>query len=195
MGFEDPSEGSIGLSLSRGELVISRGPPAHEYLSYPPDWGRSVKRSSGRAYQFNHRGRLPDAWHYGFAGGSWNGLHVPDPATVKIVARPKRQFTWEIYRTEWDFAGFVYQRGLLAYPDDTAVVYARRLLVPRWCSGCVVAVLAAYAAWAGRSLLRRGVRIHRQSRGLCPACGYDLRASPGRCPECGAAAAGCQSSA
>jgi hypothetical protein len=54
-----------------------------------------------------------------------------------------------------------------------------QLTAPHWSLAAVAALLpAAYAALWWRS--RRRTRP-----GLCPKCGYDLRATPGRCPECG----------
>jgi hypothetical protein len=41
----------------------------------------------------------------------------------------------------------------------------------------VVGIAIAQARWSEN---RRRARV-----GLCPQCGYDLRASPERCPECG----------
>jgi hypothetical protein len=53
-------------------------------------------------------------------------------------------------------------------------------------------LVAAFAllpgAWAvrrGLSVIQDRVRRRRTSRRLCPACGYDLRATPDCCPECG----------
>jgi hypothetical protein len=56
--------------------------------------------------------------------------------------------------------------------------------VPYW------PIMAASAGvtflWVMRAV--RQWRFHlRRGRGLCTACGYDVRASPDRCPECGSA--------
>ena len=55
--------------------------------------------------------------------------------------------------------------------------------VPFWFVAALTA--AAPTAWLLRHLTRR----HRRVKGLCPACGYDWRATPGRCPECGSTTA------
>jgi hypothetical protein len=61
---------------------------------------------------------------------------------------------------------------------------SRRLWFPDW---ALALPLAAWpAAWC--FLARR--RARRAGAGLCPRCGYDLRATPGRCPECGTTIAG-----
>jgi hypothetical protein len=56
------------------------------------------------------------------------------------------------------------------------------LTVPHW----LIVVLSA-ALPVRRAVTRRRQRVlsGRLRLGLCPTCGYDLRASPDRCPECG----------
>ncbi len=58
----------------------------------------------------------------------------------------------------------------------------RSWIFPYW-------LLAIMTGPPALSMLARRVRRararRRSARGLCPACSYDLRATPGQCPECG----------
>jgi hypothetical protein len=54
----------------------------------------------------------------------------------------------------------------------------REFYLPHWLMTLATAIPAAFALI---TLIRR----NRRRPGLCPTCGYDLRATPDRCPECG----------
>jgi hypothetical protein len=56
------------------------------------------------------------------------------------------------------------------------------VVVPYWAVCAMPAVVPAVRL--AHTLRRR----RRRSLGLCPSCGYNLRATPDRCPECGTAA-------
>ncbi|HEX8915943.1 MAG TPA: hypothetical protein VF796_26585 [Humisphaera sp.] len=98
------------------------------------------------------------------------------------------RWTWGFRRTttpavdRWEVFGVVVERFHTERDSFQRDVWAPHAMI-------VSALLVAPACWAGR--VARDRRATRRSRaGLCPACGYDLRATTGHCPECGAVTKG-----
>jgi hypothetical protein len=52
---------------------------------------------------------------------------------------------------------------------------------PLWFVALLASAWPIYRVWRDRQ------RRRRSREGLCPACGYNARATPERCPECGVA--------
>jgi hypothetical protein len=84
-------------------------------------------------------------------------------------------------RTVWAELGVEYERQIApARFEGEPPGRLTRLVVPAWMPALATALppVVWMAVAAGR--------LRRVRPGLCPHCGYDLRATPGRCPECGA---------
>lgn len=80
--------------------------------------------------------------------------------------------------------GFIFHRGRqyrMEASGESPFVPRFVAAVPMWFLTATFAIAPAIGVYS------YGRRKRRVARSLCPACGYDLRATPDRCPECGAA--------
>jgi hypothetical protein len=81
-------------------------------------------------------------------------------------------------RYEDAFAGWVASAILLAGG-------VRCVVGQEWVWGGVFSLCGLVLGMAAHRRHSANVRGLRESRGCCPECGYDVRATPERCPECG----------
>ena len=88
-----------------------------------------------------------------------------------------------ILRSGWNAAELMLI--LVGLPACLAAYWIAGTEALRWVFGGALAVAVVMGAVAGNMAWRRRVERERVMGGLCPACGYDLRASGDRCPECG----------
>jgi hypothetical protein len=102
----------------------------------------------------------------------WVVMSVPVPNADPVI-RP--EYGRYAYGFGWERRTLRIQWGGGSYTDE---LYG--LLLPHWAAVVVTAALPL-SVTAARRRARRRTQL-----GLCPACGYDLRATPDRCPECGA---------
>ena len=138
----------------------------HPRVRLTPSSGNVIAWDSGHL-AFEHRAPAVDA----------------DPRVAAFT--PAASFPGDIAAippvSSTEFLGFTYAAGDTSNAPGGDREY-RLLLVPFWCPVLVTALLPT---WWYLTQLSRASGEARTRAGLCPGCGYDLRATPGRCPECG----------
>ncbi len=153
-------------------------------------WARSynVSYSFGRDF-FDASTHTEGGQRVSLASGriyfSWDRFFVPPNAPERLPSREG----WQLYRDPYWFA--IRQK----YGDDWLLWTVTKDATPApksfgrsegWTVGFNLLMLVFLTAIAPTMWRVRFLRTKRRPRsGLCPSCGYDLRATPERCPECG----------
>ena len=125
--------------------------------------------------------------------GTFTVEEVPLDYVGPIIPRTDRITWWSIDLDPWSWPPVASSRtmtgGGVQNPDGREFLYgveAEVRAVPHWLVAAPLLLLPALRLM--RRLGGSGRRSRRLSGGLCPDCGYDLRATSGRCPECGTVA-------
>ena len=138
----------------------------HDTGGYEGRWHKvtAVSLMGHTGIMFGRAENRPYSWQRGWRGGGFPFDHTSSYR--------------DYHGTEPGALGFAYDdhgRSHLDGLDEDQLAF----VIPHWFW------VALFAMPPAMWLVKRRRRRRRESRGLCPGCGYDLRASPGRCPECG----------
>jgi hypothetical protein len=166
---------ALSLLLCAAVAVLwARSDREAHFVDVQGPHGECIAWASRGEFAFHHRelGRLP-----------WAARHTRRPWPVRVsslwvvglqsgYADQGLAFTYRHHR----------RGGFHWLSFDVSQRRYRYATLPAWSLCALLIVLPACAV-----VLHVANRARRHVRpGLCPACHYDLRATPRRCPECGA---------